>query len=138
MNNVYIREKLDVKLKKPPCKEERYGYQIIINTIFRFLQKLGYIPYVEEPKAEEITVKVIQPEKIFILDEFYNQCRILKYNYQEPKSVIVGNDYLDKLYKLKLEHCYNINLINNRSIDGVKLILVPHFKGMLVLPYTLI
>lgn len=141
----YLKSPVNVKHKKMPFKEERFGYQIITNVIFRFLQKLGYISYFEKEELEEPTITVIEPTIVTTMQEFQKQYLNLMRNNQEPKTVIVGRNCFHELRHHYLERCYTISVYddilrfgvngNTFKMQGLKGIIVPNFEGLLVLPY---
>lgn len=141
----YLKSPVNVKHKKMPLKEERFGYQIITNVIFRFLQKIGYISYYEKEELTEPTVTIIEPKQITAMEEFKKQYLNLMRNNQEPKTVIVGRNCFHELRHHYLERCYIISVYddilrfgvngNVFKIQGLRGIIVPNFEGLLVLPY---
>lgn len=143
----YLKSPVDVKHKKMPFKEERFGYQIITNVVFRFLQKAGYIPYFEKEELEEPTVTIIEPKQITAMEEFKKQYLNLMRNNQEPKSVIVGRNCFHELRHNYLKQCYTFPVYDDElrfgvngkwfKMQGLKGVIVPNFEGLLVLPYEL-
>lgn len=142
---IHLKNHIDTKFKQMLFEEERYGYQIIINVIFRFLQKLGYISYIEEP--EEPVFAVIETKQITAMEEFRSQCLNFLRNNQEPKSVIVGRNCFHELRENFFMNCYTIPVYDDdlrfgvngdrfkmQELDGI---IVPNFEGILVLPYEI-
>ena len=141
----YLKSPANVKHKKMPFKEERFGYQIITNVVFRFLQKAGYISRFEKEELEEPTVTIIESKQITAMEEFQKQYLILMRNNQEPKTVIIGRNCFHELRHYYLERCYTFPVYDNDlrfgvngdmfKMQGLKGIIVPNFEGILVLPY---